>query len=600
MVDQVEEIKQKTDIVSLISEFVELKKAGRNYRALCPFHSEKTPSFMVSPELQIFKCFGCGEGGDVYAFLQKYEGMDFWESLKFLAERAGVKLKPIKPGLMSEREKIYEVNSLATYFYHYLLTKHDVGKKALSYLKEKRKLKKDTIETFQLGYSPDKPLTLKKYLVEKKKIDLNDLEKAGIVYKRGGQAVDRFRGRIIFPLHDHRGNIVGFAGRILPGERTDLAKYINTPETPAYSKSKLLYGLNVSRSSIKKAKGAVVVEGELDMISSWQTGFKNTVAIKGSALTQEQVKLLSRYTDSLVLAMDADIAGDTAAKRGIEIAEREGFEIKVVKLSGFKDPDEAARKAPDKLKKAIEKASSVWDFIIDSVLSKYKKIDGAAKAKISKELIPSLALISDKIVQAHYIGVVAKKLGVSEEAVAQQVINKPDLKRQPSKRPVQELTNEATKGRRELLEERLLAVCFRHDPKALLERQIKTQVSTPLAKRILEELRSFFKKHKSFDPSEFASELPRELVEGFTKLVLKDIKGLEDAREEVYKKEIDLIKRELSILAIKEKLEKTGQLIGDLEKRGKRKALREAEKKFGELTKTLTELEEENFRGIIL
>ena len=229
--DDVEKVKQKTDIVSIIGEHVALKKAGRNFRGLCPFHSEKTPSFMVSPELQIFKCFGCGESGDVISFLEKHEGMEFYETLKFLADRGGVKLTPRSPQLRSEKDSLYEANLLAAKFYHWVLTNHTSGKKALEYLKKERKLSGEAIETFMLGFAPQNRKALSKFLVEDKKLKVEDLIKAGLVGRGGDGFYDRFAGRIIFPLFDHRGNAVALAGRIMPGAREDIAKYINSPQT---------------------------------------------------------------------------------------------------------------------------------------------------------------------------------------------------------------------------------------------------------------------------------------------------------------------------------------------------------------------------------
>jgi len=287
--NQIEEVKGRTDIVDIIGERIELKKAGRNYKANCPFHGEKTPSFMVSPELQIFKCFGCGEAGDVFGFLEKYEGMEFSEALKYLADRAGIKLQKLHGGQSSEKEKLIEINTQALRFYNYLLLSHPVGKKALDYLINDRGLKKETIKEFQLGFSPQNSYPLQKYLIDKKKFEAKDIERAGIGILRGSGFYDRFGGRVIFPLFDHRGNPIGFSGRILPWDKRETGKYINSPETPIYHKSNVLFGLNLTRSFIKKKKTAIVVEGELDLISSWQAGIKNIVAIKGSALTDEQI-----------------------------------------------------------------------------------------------------------------------------------------------------------------------------------------------------------------------------------------------------------------------------------------------------------------------
>lgn len=590
MSDQVDEVKAKTDIVSVISDYITLKKAGKNYKALCPFHGEKTPSFIVSPEIQYFKCFGCGESGDAISFLEKYEGMDFPEALKFLADKAGIVLKPFNGGQLSLKEKLFKINSLASNFYQYVLLSHRVGKSALGYLL-RRGLQMSTIKAFHLGFSPDEPFAIKKYLVEKKKYTQKDLELAGLVYVKDGKVFDRFRGRVIFPLSDHRGNIVGFAGRILPDkEKLNLSKYINTPETEIYHKSKILYGLETTKQEIKKIGAAVIVEGELDMISSWQVGIKNTVAIKGSALTEEQVRLLSRFSKELILALDADVAGDSAARRGIEIAEKEGLDIRVVRLGKYKDPDDAARADSEFLKKAISKAVGVWDFIIDYIFTKNTARTGVDKAKISREIIPVLSRISDKIVQAHYIQEVANRLGVNSDAVVQQISVKHPVDYQ-KKIPTESLSYaEEKKGRREILEDRLLSVSFRVEPTILIDSEFLSLVKTPLAKRILEELRHFMKKRKEFDPSLFASTLPGELVSGFTDMVLKDIKGLND-EPDTYKREIELIKNELHTIEVKEELEKLTLLIKDLETKREMEKLKEAQREYGALTRKLFDLE---------
>ena len=527
--------------------------------------------------------------------------MDFYEALKFLATRVGVTLTPYKGRGESDKEKLYQINSLASRFYTYVLLNHPKGKKALQYIKEKRGLTLSTIKTFQLGYSPDVPFAMKQYLVDKHKISIKDLERVGLLYTKNGQRFDRFRGRIIFPLYDHRGNIVGFAGRVLPSQQiTDLAKYINTPETEIYHKSKVLFGLNITRGDIKKSKKAVLVEGELDAISSWQVGIKNVVAIKGSSLTSEQASLLKRYADTLTLSLDADIAGDAAARRGIEIAEREGFELKVAKLKGFKDPDEAAQNDPEKLREILENAMNVWDFIIASIFERFGAEDGTQKAKVSREIVPYLAQIEDKIVQAHYIETVARKLKVPVDAVTEQInklssttTTKPAVAVETQKSPVE--------GRRELLEERYLSVAFRRNPRILLNKETDKLISSPLAIKVLKEFKSHIKRQKEiFDPSLFAAELPSELVDGFVDMVLKDLKGLETETPERLERELELIKREIKVLDIKDKLEDTAKRIRELEKSKDKRQLESLQQEFGELTRSLNELETGKFKGIIL
>lgn len=598
MADQVEEVKQKVDIVSLIGEYIQVKKAGRNYKALCPFHSEKTPSFMVSPELQMYKCFGCGEAGDAFTFLQRYEGMDFGEALRFLAERVGVKLVSLRPGEAGEKERLYQINSWTGRFYSYILLNHPVARPALSYLAKERGLSLDTINTFQLGFSPNVPDVLKKFLVDKKKVHPKDLERLGLGFFKNGRFLDKFAGRIIFPLYDHRGNIAGFAGRVLQGAREDVAKYINSPETPIYHKSNLLFGLNLAKPEIKE-KGAVVVEGELDMISSWQAGVKNTVAIKGTALTEEQIRLLYRFTKNAILALDADLAGDAAARRGIALAQEAGMELKVARFTGYKDPDEAARKNPTLFKKSLSEAAGVWDYMVDSIFGRFDSQSGEGKASISREIVPVLTSIPDKIVQAHYIEVVAKRLGVPTEAVNGEV-EEVSEKEEKEKKSVEVVApQKVEKGRRQLLEERLLTLAFQSDPKILLNKDIASLIITPLTNRILEEYQKFSEKNLKFSPSEFAEALPKELLEGFAEMALANIEELTEGSQN-FGKELNLVKRELKILELRRKIEVEGAKIREFEESGEKGKLKKAQEKFGVLTNTLSELEEESGGGIIL
>ncbi len=593
MDNQVQEVKSRTDIVSIISERIELKKAGRNYKANCPFHGEKTASFMVSPELQIFKCFGCGESGDVYSFLEKYEGMEFPEALKYLADKAGIKLIKTQFNQSSDREKLIEIHSKALKFYNYLLTTHPLGKKALEYLLKDRGLKKESIEEFQLGYSPDDSLLLKKFLVDKHKFNPQDLEKAGIAVVRGSSIYDRFNGRVIFPLFDHRGNPIGFSGRVLPWDKRDTGKYINSPESPIYHKSSVLYGLNITRQFIKKKKVAIVVEGELDLISSYQAGIKNIVAIKGSALTQEQVKLLSRFAPKFILALDSDFAGDAAARRGITVAENSGVEVKVAKITGFKDPDDAARGNIESYKNDLIHAEGVWDFLIDSVLGRFKSETGQGKSNISRELIPVLAEIEDKIVQAHYANLVAEKLQVPLIAVADQLAK--FAKGESPTESVQE-TEQKTKSREELLEERFLILSFQYDPTSLLSGDGRL-IKSPIYKKILDELKKF-PVQKDFDAAKFGRQLPKELFDAYSLIILAENQDLADKPDEL-KKELDLVRKELKILGIKENLKVLTGRMREFEKKGDKEGLLSVQNQYNKLAKNLASLDTAGDGGII-
>ena len=318
MADQIEEIKRKLDIVDVVSSYVPLTKSGKNYKALCPFHSEKTPSFMVSPTLQIFKCFGCSEGGDALSFYSAIEGVSFGEALKEMAKRAGVKLVRRKQSPEErQKEKLYEINRLASDFFHHLLTKHDVGKPALEFLK-KRGLSKDSIEEFNLGYAPRSWDSLGRFIV-KKGYTVTDLLQSGLASRKdqGRGYYDFFRGRAMFPLRSSTGRVIGFSGRALGDEQP---KYINTTETPVFEKRRLLYNFDLAKREIKKKKTAILVEGELDAIALNEKGLKNVVATKGTALSSEQITTLSRFANNLLLCFDRDAAGLEATKKGIFIA----------------------------------------------------------------------------------------------------------------------------------------------------------------------------------------------------------------------------------------------------------------------------------------
>lgn len=592
--DQLEEIKRKIDIVQFINSYVPLKKAGQNYKALCPFHSETVPSFVVSPERQIWHCFGqCGEGGDIFRFLMKIENLEFGEALRELAKKAGVKLTSYRPS-EGEKEKqvLYEINHLASEYYHYLLINHPVGKKALAYILG-RGISKKSLVQFKLGYAPNLWEGLQQFLVGKKNYPAVLLEKAGLIIARGQGRTgppavgagyyDRFRGRLMFPLKDHRGNLCGFAGRILePGAKE--AKYINTPETLIYHKSDLLYGISETGKEVKKADAAIIVEGELDAISSYQAGVKNVVAIKGSALTLSQIQLLSRFTKNLIFALDADLAGDLAAKRGIEMADSQGMAMKVVEIRGGKDPDEVAQKNPSLWQKLVNEAVPIYDYFLHSALNKFGVQTADGKRQVGQEFIPVLAKISDKIVQAHYIQLLAENLGVDEEAVVAQ-ISSYQLPASEAKSTADE-KRIISPGRREVLESHLLGLAFQSGNwEWLKKRKVWSLVKTPRFLSILETLGHYLKRFKTKESRRLAKMLAPELRESFNYLYLLDLADLlED--EEKLKNEFAKTLYQLGKLDIKEKLKNLSEEIHLLKKE---KGL----EKFRDLSAALTKLDQE-------
>ena len=598
MADQLEEIKKKIDIVQYISEFVPLKKVGRNFKGLCPFHSEKTPSFIVSPERQIWHCFGaCNTGGDIFTFLMKTENIEFGEALRILAKRAGVKLVSYQP-TEAEKQKqlLYEINHLTAEYFHYLLLSHPVGKRALNYILG-RGITKDSLEKFNIGYAPNMWEGLQKFLVNKKNYRVVDLETAGLIIaseRQRGSFYDRFRDRLMFPLKNHRDNICGFAGRLLDPKAKE-AKYVNTPETPIYHKSDLLYGLAEAKDEIKKQDKVVLVEGELDMISSYQAGVKNTVAIKGSALTGRQVQLLSRFTKNLILALDADVAGNEAAKRGIETADNAGLLVKVVEVKGGKDPDEAAQKDPENWREQVDKAVPVYDYFLDNALANFEANTGEGKKKISQFLVPIWAKITNQIMQSHYTKLLAEKLGVDEEAVNREIsrFKVPTEENRPVK--ILESMSSPIKNRRELLEEHLLALGFQSGNwPSLRKRKVISLVKTLRLVKILETLAQYLKKYKTFESSRLAKMLPAELLDGFNRLYLLDLADLV-ADEDKLKIELEKTLFQLEKLDFKAKLNQITNRIKKLENQKElskkdQQALDKLNCEFRDLTAELTKL----------
>lgn len=584
-----EQIKQTIDIVSLVSEFVVLKKTGANFKGLCPFHTEKTPSFIVSPERQIWHCFGgCQDGGDIFKFLMKIENIEFSESLKILAKRAGVQLSSYAPSKTTElRERIFTVNHLACEFYNYILTSHPLGQKVRDYLQD-RKISDSSQKLFAIGYAPNSWDSLTNFLVKKGYTSL-DLEVAGLVSKSSlGHPFDRFRGRLIFALKDHRGNVVGFAGRLLDPDAKE-AKYINTAETVVYTKGDLLYGLDVTKDDIKKEGFAVVVEGEIDAIQSYQSGVRNVVAIKGSALTSKQVTLLKRYTENVYLSLDADYAGDAAAHRGIETADAAGLNIKVVSFSDSKDPDELIKKNPGLWRQAVEKAVSFYDFIIDSACQKYDPKSAEGGKKIVAEVAKFIEPIENLVVKNHYLKKLTTILDIAQEDLETQLekeFRKTQVS-QPSARS-EELVPSIPKSRSQILEEYLLTLLLQSAKPAdylllISSRVTPEDFTNPALGKIYQLLLSAV---DSFSIKEFVKLVPAELLDTVDRLYLSENQiGLREDVDIVGA--IGKIAWEIRELSLRSKLR---QISGEIKKGPESEVL---EKDFTQTTTALQKLRQE-------
>lgn len=414
--DLKEDIKQKVDIVTLIGRYVEVKKAGTNYKANCPFHNENSPSFVISPEMQFFKCFGCGKSGDIFTFLMEMEGIEFRDALKQLAEEAQIDMSKYQTNFTQKENRnhiYYELNELAKNFYTYTLLNLPVAKVARDYLKN-RGLKENQIKEVGLGYAPNSWNSLHNFLT-KKNFSEKDLETAGLI-KRGNKGYyDVYRGRVMFPLENQGGKVVGFAGRTIINEDP---KYINTKDTPVFNKSQFIFNLNRAKTEIRRKNEVIVTEGEFDAITPYLKGIKNVVALKGTAFTADQAKLLKRYAETAIIFFDSDSAGDNATARGIEIAQNIGLNLKIARLTNkFKDPDEAAKESIDIIYKAVDNAVPAYDFFFSYITSKYDVGEAYGKKKIIEFLKPKIQNIKDPILAEHYTKKLSEILDISQESI---------------------------------------------------------------------------------------------------------------------------------------------------------------------------------------
>lgn len=415
--DIISQIQDRTDIVEVISGYLPLKRAGRNFKTLCPFHHEKTPSFVVNPDKQIYHCFGCGAGGNVFGFLMRHERMEFPEAVEYLAKKAGVEIpkkEAVDKDTLSFYQQLYKLNELTMDFYHGTLLNDRNAQPAREYL-ERRKIDIETIKKFKLGFAPDKWDVLINYL-RQKNFSLSLLDKAGLIVAKEKSTgyYDRFRNRIIFPVLDIKSRCIAFGARVMDDS---LPKYINSPETPIYIKGNNLYGLNLSKEAIREADFAILVEGYMDFITVFQSGIQNIIATSGTALTFEQIRVLRRFTHNVVLLFDADQAGVLATLRSLDIFLEEGMNVKVTDLKSG-DPDSFIKKfGAAEFKEKIKGASSLFDYKLQILFGKYNSKTVEGKAKICQEMLPTINKFRDAVLKFGYLKQLADSLESSEEAL---------------------------------------------------------------------------------------------------------------------------------------------------------------------------------------
>lgn len=600
MSNEVELIKSRLDIVEVIGEYVRLKQSGQNWKGLCPFHHEKSPSFMVHRERQMWHCFGCGEGGDVFSFVQKIENVDFPEALELLARKAGVTLTPRTrggAGETSQRLRLLEAVGAAQAFYQQQLLQSPTAAKARGYLKS-RAVSAESIATFGIGYSPAEWDKLLLHL-RSKGFSPDEVVAAGLALKseRGPGAYDRFRDRLMFPINDSQGRVVGFGGRTLEAEAKEApamagqAKYINSPQSLVYNKSLVVYNLDRAKQAMKEAGYAVLVEGYMDVIGAWEAGVKNVAASSGTALTPEQVKLLKRYVNEIRLSFDADTAGQNASERGIDVALAAELEVKVITLPFGKDPDECARQDPAAFRQAIDKALPIVEYTWTKVQPQYDTKSREGQKQAAQRLLRVIAKLPDPVERDYYLRWLSRELGVEERSLRERLAMVAPMNVPTAPVPAAPALPE-TVDRQRLLSERLLTLAL-HYPEHLTvvwQEARPDWLSVGGPRELYKRLLLYYNENQHLDFDELRKELAqeRELVELLEALFWRgeqDVPDLEDGA--VVAEERQLLNY-LQQQALSQELKELSAAIAQAERGGDEASLRELLDRFTEVSQQLT------------
>lgn len=424
MAKDVDLIKEKIDVGDFLKSYLTLTPTGKNFKALCPFHQEKTPSFFISPERKIWHCFGCGLGGDVIKFVMLYEHIEFPEALKFLAEKAGLQIQTLNPSEQRQFGVLYDLNEVAAKFYRECLRRNQI---APAYLAE-RGLKPETLEEFKVGYAPGGDELLR-FLI-KNRYNVNDVVRAGLAQKnQRGLMKDKFQQRIVFPIANQVGKTVAFTGRILPGtpnaEYKDIPKYLNSPETIIFNKSKILYGFDKSKQAIAETKTVIIVEGQMDLLMAWQSGVKNVVAVSGTGLTQEHLVRLRRFADTVMVSFDKDDAGVKALERSLDYFHNFDFHVKVIDLGKFKDPADACKENPDFMKTAVDWAKPALSYLMNVYFSgaSYQSGDIPTRKRILRHVLAKIDTLRSAVEKGIWIGECSKLSGIAENDLREEMNN---------------------------------------------------------------------------------------------------------------------------------------------------------------------------------
>lgn len=577
----VQEIKEKLDIVEFVRSYITLLPAGKNFKANCPFHKEKTPSFMVSPERQTWHCFGsCNEGGDIFKFLMKYENIEFYEALKILAEKVGIELKKLSPSDQKQFGILYDINNSAKDFFKKELW---ANRAALDYLKQ-RGLKEETVKEFELGFAPLSFDALTLYLLGVG-YDVKDIERAGLNFKsERGSYVDRFRSRVMFPIYNNFGKVVGFSGRVFeqPGfnheQATSVGKYINSPETPIFNKSRILYGFHKAKNFIREMKKAVLVEGQMDFLMSWQDGVKNVVATSGTALTIDHLKTLKRQTDDIVFCFDNDEAGLKAAERSIDLANSIDLNSNILVLKDFKDPAEAVEKSPGLLMKLIEDARPAIDFYFTYYLGGVDSENISEFKKGIRVILGKIKKLVSAVERAHWLREFSLKTKINENVLMEEM-DKIGNEKKINSNEYGAISNNEQKesnilSRRELIAHRLLSLL-------IIKETFKSQISeyieylpddyVLIAKHLIEEIK-----------------LEEDRLISLLNLIsLRSSFEIQVLDDEKIEHEFNTLLRELKLEFFKERREKLVELIKEAERKGDEDSVASILKEFDEVSKLM-------------
>jgi DNA primase len=502
------EVKQRLDIVEYISEYVTLQKAGRNFKGLCPFHTEKHASFFVFPEQQSWHCFGaCGTGGDIFSFVMKKEGIDFGQALRILAQRGGVTLGAREAPSKADdekRERLFQINEAAAEYYYHILSATKTGATAREYL-ARRKVKPETMKEFRVGFSPDAWETIKSYLLGKGYTDKELVEAGLVIEKEEGGSYDRFRNRLMFPICGIQSRVTGFGARVLDDS---LPKYINSPQTPVFDKSNSLYGVDKAKSTIRKKDLVIIVEGYMDVLTAHQHGWQNVVGSMGTSLTEKQVEGIKRLTSNITLALDADLAGEEATLRGKAILAYSNIEGRVISLPPGKDPDEVIGEEPPLWEKLVDQAVPIMDFAFQSVISKVDINKARDKSLAVQKLLPSIYEIRDPVQQSHYLKRLARELKIEESAITIALRESKAARKRPQPGKPTDQSRLARRFVSSPVEERCLALLIRYP-----ELRPSAQELSPEHFELTENREIFVKWQHSSDVSDLESKLDSSLLE---------------------------------------------------------------------------------------